>query len=441
MTFKHTKFDESPIMRSLERVAKEKGLVKSESIQKNASVKNIDVKPIDITPSDNLSDNILKLCNGLRSQGFNKYAEELESNFINYKKAQTIYEAHKETGEDLVNSAHPKGSHKLENVDSDEAVIENILDVHLKMTKMIDKKPTGKLSTSSAIQKIKTSLGQAPTLNPNQIKSIFNNHIIGKLEAAHNRARECIPVLQNAQKSDCLDEGDYIDVVGNDGLTKATKALQVMRSGLSTQYSFSRWNLIPLTSVGPLATLFPGQTTSPGKEKTGPTVQGVNEMIIGYDYAIKQCNDIDSKCEALKLQAQTPLQEAKGLCAALIPTITAYYNNTNRLPEGISVPASLTESSLKDTYKSKLNNLKARLNLYLSSGAENRILNPDNKKKIINFINELKLNIDNVIGQIDANSEEQLKSIKEDFDSHINNLTAKLTWYKTNVIDQIPVGK
>jgi hypothetical protein len=157
MTFKHVKFEDSPIMRSLEKVAKEKGLVKPETIQKQASIE----KKADYTPSDNLMENILKLCSGLRSKGLVKEASELETNYLNYKQAQTLYETSKETGDDLVEFAHPKGSHKLEGVEGDEATFEDILTVHVKHLEMVAKKPTGKLSNASQIVKeVKRVLGQ-----------------------------------------------------------------------------------------------------------------------------------------------------------------------------------------------------------------------------------------------------------------------------------------
>ncbi len=157
MTFKHLKFEDSPVMRSLEKVAIEKGLVSPQFMIKQAEKKS------DFSVSINLSENIIKLCNGLRSCGLEAKADELEKNYLDYKKAQTLYETSKETGEDLVHSAHPKGSHKLEGVEGD-SIIETIIDQHLQHLRMIEKKPTGKLSTASIIDKVKIILAQDATL-------------------------------------------------------------------------------------------------------------------------------------------------------------------------------------------------------------------------------------------------------------------------------------
>lgn len=155
MTFKHVKFQDSAVMRSLEKVAREKGLIK-EDLVKTASVKKAS-----LVPTTNLLSNLITLSEGLREAGFDKYADELEKNSLAYKRAQTLYETSKETGDDLVESAHPKGSHKLENVDSDESVFETIIDQHLKHIEMIDKKPTGKLASSfDILRAVKTVLGE-----------------------------------------------------------------------------------------------------------------------------------------------------------------------------------------------------------------------------------------------------------------------------------------
>lgn len=147
MTFKHAKFEDSVIMRSLERVAREKGLVKDEPIQKTASAQ------VDLTPSDSLMENILNLCAGLRVSGFDKYADELETNYLSYKQAtNSLYETDPKAGEKQIRDAHPKGSHKIDGISGDDlAVVETILDEHLKLLDIVNKTPTGKLASSDDV--------------------------------------------------------------------------------------------------------------------------------------------------------------------------------------------------------------------------------------------------------------------------------------------------
>jgi hypothetical protein len=145
MTFKHTKFEDSATMRSLIKVAAEKGWVKPEPLQKTASVQE------DLTPTANLTENVMKLCAGLRQSGMDKFARELEDKFVAYKKVATsLYDVSGEKGEDLIHAAHPKGGHKMNDLAGD-VLVETILENRLKMLEMINKKPTGKLASHSSI--------------------------------------------------------------------------------------------------------------------------------------------------------------------------------------------------------------------------------------------------------------------------------------------------
>lgn len=177
MTFKHINFSDSVTMRSLEKVAKEKGLVQPESIEKTAAKKK------DYSATDNLTENIIKLCNGLRDLGLSKYADELETNFFNYKKADNLYQTSKEKGEDLVDAAHPHGSHKLEGVEGD-SVIETILDQQMKDLEIVNKTPSGKLSKAEAINKVKVVLGQDN--DPNQQIAVKSQQFLNILKRMFN---------------------------------------------------------------------------------------------------------------------------------------------------------------------------------------------------------------------------------------------------------------
>jgi hypothetical protein len=130
-------------MRSYTKIAQEKGWIQEETIKKEASAP-------DYQPTGNLMENVLKLCRGLRQTGFDKYAEELESKFVQFKQADCHYDVSGEKGEDLVHAAHPEGSHKLVDVEGD-SVVETILDQHMKILEKILKMPHGKLSTSAEI--------------------------------------------------------------------------------------------------------------------------------------------------------------------------------------------------------------------------------------------------------------------------------------------------
>ncbi len=174
MTFKHGKFSESVVMRSLEKVAREKGLVKEEDFVKTATV----TKRANLNPSSDPLVSLMRLGEGLREAGYEKLAVEIEDKALAFKQAQTLYETSKETGEDLIDFAHPKGSHKLEGVDGTEAVFETILDQHLKSVKMIEKMPTGKLASHKdilgAVKKVLAQdVGAKVPFTPSAMENVF----------------------------------------------------------------------------------------------------------------------------------------------------------------------------------------------------------------------------------------------------------------------------
>lgn len=140
MTFKNKKYEQSPLIKDLLRNAFDNGSLK-EDIVKTASAKKIDV-----VPTDNLSANLIKLCSALRESGYTDYASELENNFINYKRAEVhLYNVHNETGDDIIDQAHPDGSAKIKGIEGDN-VVETISDVKKKILDMVAKKPVGKLA-------------------------------------------------------------------------------------------------------------------------------------------------------------------------------------------------------------------------------------------------------------------------------------------------------
>lgn len=152
MTFKHLKFAESSTMQAFEKLAQAKGLVTPDEVKKTAAP-----KAFDLNPSNNLLENILKLAGGLRSQGFNRHADDLERKFLTYKSAESLYETSKETGEDVVDQAHPKGSHKMDG--QDHSVL-TIVDLKKKVEEVATKKPTGKLASDDILNMVKVVLAQ-----------------------------------------------------------------------------------------------------------------------------------------------------------------------------------------------------------------------------------------------------------------------------------------
>ena len=141
MSLKYKNFNESIIMRSYVNKALEKGLIKTEDTHDTTFIKHAASQIKKDEVPQNLNDKILKLCNKLRNSGFEIYADDLEKNFLTYKlSSQQLYNVSKETGEDVINEAHPDGSKKIiEDATADMGVIETTIDQKNKIEKLIFK--------------------------------------------------------------------------------------------------------------------------------------------------------------------------------------------------------------------------------------------------------------------------------------------------------------
>lgn len=329
MTFKHVKFEDSPTMRALEKVAREKGLVKPEPLTKKASL----VKKADLTPSDNLMENILKLCNGLREQGMVKDASDLETKYLQLKQAQTLYDAHGETGEDLLEEAHPEGSHKLEGVDSAEAVVEDLLDKHDMIEEVAEKKPTSKLSdAASVIKAVKKVLAQGqpqPQLTewtdpeiaqdwaqyPDKWKKYVNNAIADKAYAALQRA-----------------EG---------GMSRIQQAINLSKQEKETAEHpiWGGWSLMEHTNwIGDLGrALQKANDAQRGMRGRAATVPDLDAMEEGFNEAkgIIASNVTDPE---VSRDAQNDVQGGIQMINDLKASVAAWVADQSRLPPGIAKP-------------------------------------------------------------------------------------------------------
>ena len=143
MVFKASDVKHLEIMRSLEDAQKQ--------IKKDAA------KEI------SFDEKILKLCDMLRSEGFGKYADNIEDKFVFYKAAAKthLYRAHNEDGEDVIEFAHPDDGVKVGDAADDHGTINNVVVKHKKIVDIINKQPTGKLA--SYVNQCKVALGQDDT--------------------------------------------------------------------------------------------------------------------------------------------------------------------------------------------------------------------------------------------------------------------------------------
>jgi hypothetical protein len=138
MTYKNIKFSESDVMKEFEKIALDKKIIQPK-IKKKASKIEI---------SANLDVNICNLINKLSESGNFSLAEEVRSNFLEYKKAQVedaknelkMKKLASEVTNDMkrfYDSAHPEGSVKVD--DDSESVVEDLYDSHDAIMKIVNK--------------------------------------------------------------------------------------------------------------------------------------------------------------------------------------------------------------------------------------------------------------------------------------------------------------
>lgn len=420
MTFKHMKFEDSPTMRALEKVAKEKGLVKPETLEKKASI----AKKADYTPTPNLMENIFKLCAGLRTQGLVKEAAEIETNYLNYKQAQTLYETSTEKGDDLVDAAHPKGSHKLEGVAGEEAVVETIIDQHLKHLEMVNKKPTGKLSSASVLNAVKKVLGQAQPQTrdwtgpemaqdwsqfPDKWKKYVTNYLVETAYGAYQRAAAGMSKIQIAMKQ---------------GKEEQTDAEHTTWVG----YEHTNW-------LGDLGRTIQKANNVVQEMRTSKeiTVPKLNAMIEAFEDA-KTTVYMNSNNEEVRTAATNDFQGAIQATNDLKAPTQAWVSDQSRLPAG--VPAPKMPVSQAPDFKNQVNAISQRYDLYVNMHFENRVP-PASKAKITNFLAGVGSNVA-ILKSYMEKKDTDIASIKADLDKLIADVTGKLNYFKTAIIDKAP---
>lgn len=161
MTYKHINFQDSETMRSLVKVAHEKGMIKEDSDVLKALSKAVkSAKALDLAATTDVKENLLKLCAGLRTKGFAAYANKIEDRIAQLKIAEThMYNVHDETGEDLLEFAHPEGSPEVAPAENDEGTLEDLIEQHKKVKEIAEKSASTKMTKAEAILAVKLVLG------------------------------------------------------------------------------------------------------------------------------------------------------------------------------------------------------------------------------------------------------------------------------------------
>lgn len=158
MTF-NFKSQDGETLRNLVKNAHDKGIFKEESRISKIMKAAATAKPaVDLTPSDNVQENLLKLCSGLRERGFAAYAAKVEDRIAQLKVADVhMYDVHGETGEDLLEFAHPEGSVEVAEAEGDNGVVEDKLDEQKKLIEIVQKSAAS-TKKAEVIEQVKLAL-------------------------------------------------------------------------------------------------------------------------------------------------------------------------------------------------------------------------------------------------------------------------------------------
>lgn len=158
-----TNLYDSEIYRSLERQAYKEGfftpsdkdIVKQASNNvKIASKVNDRMSAANLQPSENVDIDISMLVDGLRNRGYILQAQDVETNYIMFKKAETeYYNLSMETPNDLMEFAHPDGDINVTDIKGELADIETIQSAADKILAVVRKQPSGKLAASAGLIK------------------------------------------------------------------------------------------------------------------------------------------------------------------------------------------------------------------------------------------------------------------------------------------------
>lgn len=166
-------FDDSPVMRELERL----------EVAKNGA----DKFPVKKQASDNETDvlsKMFRLSKELRKAGRFKDAQSLDEKIVRYATSERhIYNTHGETGDDLIDFAHQDGDIEVAPSEHDYGKVETQLSQHKRIVDIVQKEPTGKYATASAMNKVAKMLGYKIAINVDGDKLVQFNSALNRVKS------------------------------------------------------------------------------------------------------------------------------------------------------------------------------------------------------------------------------------------------------------------
>ena len=177
---RHIKLNNSSVSDYFKAAALEKGWIQEKVIEKKAN-KNVDI-------SDNLDVNISTLILKLKEAGLSDLSNELNENFLYYKKASAgLYNVTKNEYNKLIHLSHPKGSVKLQNMSGD-CVVEDLSATQKALMDLLKEKKRVKKANIFASEEDKKK-ADSVNLQLNSLKASLSS-LLSKLNNEYTEERE-----------------------------------------------------------------------------------------------------------------------------------------------------------------------------------------------------------------------------------------------------------
>ncbi|CAN5950670.1 unnamed protein product [Sphagnum jensenii] len=125
--------------------------------------------------AQNLTEKLVLLSSKLRAKGFSKVADELEGTFLHYRKnvgdvEDALYHTNPETGDDLLEAAHPDGDVEVAVAKDHQGDVETLPSEHEKIVHIVEMNPSRKAMVMAMLRKslnvkVADALSTAVSLN------------------------------------------------------------------------------------------------------------------------------------------------------------------------------------------------------------------------------------------------------------------------------------
>jgi hypothetical protein len=170
---KQSAFYQSEVLRELERQAVRKGFFDLTPEEKVKLAAQAVQGQHSLEPTGDLLRDLTILAQGLRQKGYDKQADDLERKLLLFKSAEaTLYHAIDETGEDLLDFAHPEGEFSVG--ESELGRVETTMSAAKKILDVVKKQPQAKQAMVEFIEGAQKQGLASKIIREAQEEEVFN---------------------------------------------------------------------------------------------------------------------------------------------------------------------------------------------------------------------------------------------------------------------------